>query len=271
MIRHMIAFCFSAGLLLAQSNVASVTGIVSDTTEAAVANAEITIRNLSTGILFRTATNEQGVYVAPSLLPGGYSLEVQAPGFKRYQIPSFNLDAAQRLRLDVRLEVGDVQQVVDVQASVTPLMQESSEVSKTITAKDIQSIPLNGRIAYSLLALTPGVVARGDDPSNLAYDSQLSVNGSRRGSNAYVIDGASTTHIGGIGERVGSIESIQEFKVLASTYSAEYGRRRHHVSGEVRHSRVSRRALRVSPQQRALRQRLGQQRPRNAAGYAHSQ
>lgn len=220
----MLAICFAAGQLFGQSNVASVTGIVTDTTEAAVANAEVTIRNLATGILFRTATNEQGVYVAPSLLPGGYSLEVQAPGFKRYQVQRFNLDAAQRLRLDVRLEVGDVQQVVDVQASVTPLMQETSEISKTITAKDIQSIPLNGRIAYSLLALTPGVVARGDDPSNLAYDSQLSVNGSRRGSNAYVIDGASTTHIGGIGERVGSIESIQEFKVLASTYSAEYGR-----------------------------------------------
>jgi hypothetical protein len=213
-----------ASAAFAQSNVASLTGIVMDSSGAVVANVEVSASNRGTGIVLRSRTNAEGIYVLPSLLAGNYQVEFQAAGFKKNVVQSIRLETAQRARLDVTLEVGDVQQVVDVVAAVTPLQVETSEVSEVITAKDIQSIPLNGRVPYSLLALTPGVAASGDDPSNLSYDSGLSLNGSRRGSNAYVVDGASTTHIGGIAERVGSIESIQEFKVLASTYSAEYGR-----------------------------------------------
>jgi hypothetical protein len=189
-----------------------------------VPNVDITFTNRNTGIVTKTRSNVEGVYVAPSLLAGSYQVEFTAAGFKKNVVQNLTLETAQKGRLDVTLEVGDVQQVLEVQAATTPLMLETSEVSETITAKDIQSIPLNGRIPYALLALTPGVAAGGDDPSSLSFDSDLSLNGSRKGSNAYVIDGASTTHIGGIAERIGSIESIQEFKVLSSTYSAEYGR-----------------------------------------------
>jgi hypothetical protein len=215
---------FAALILAAQSNVATLTGIITDNTGAVVPGAEVTLRSNNTGIVSRAVTNGQGIYTAPSLLAGPYTVEFTARGFKKNQVPLLVLETAQTKRLDLTLEIGDVQQVVEVQATVTPLMQESAEISETITAKDIQSIPLNGRVPYALLALTPGVAAGGDDPSNLEFDANLSLNGSRKGGNAYVIDGASTTHIGGIAERIGSIEVIQEFKVLASTYSAEYGR-----------------------------------------------
>lgn len=224
MLRIILFALLGVSAALAQSNVASLTGIVTDASGSVVPNAEITVTNVDTGIVYRTRTNQNGVYVAPSLIAGSYRLEFQAPGFKKHQVLQQRLETAQKARLDVTLELGDVQQVIDVQATVTPLQQESAEISETITAKDIQSIPLNGRIPYALLALTPGVSAGGNDPSNLEFDSNTSINGSRKGSNAYVIDGASTTHIGGIAERIGSIESIQEFKVLSSTYSAEYGR-----------------------------------------------
>lgn len=219
-----VCLAFTAPPLLAQSNVSSLTGMVSDSTGAVVAGVAITATNQNTAIATRTRTNAEGVYVFPSLVSGPYRVEFEAPGFKKNQLQSLVLETAQRARLDVTLELGDVRQIVDVVAATTPLQQETSEISETITAKDIQSIPLNGRVPYALLALTPGVSSGGDDPSNLNFDSELSLNGSRKGSNAYVIDGASTTHIGGIAERIGSIESIQEFKVLASTYSAEYGR-----------------------------------------------
>ncbi|MBI3282145.1 MAG: TonB-dependent receptor [Acidobacteria bacterium] len=224
MLRIILFALLGVSAALAQSNVASLTGIVTDASGSVVPNADITVTNVDTGIVYRTRTNQNGVYVAPSLIAGSYRLEFQAPGFKKHQVLQQRLETAQKARLDVTLELGDVQQVIDVQATVTPLQQESAEISETITAKDIQSIPLNGRIPYALLALTPGVSAGGNDPSNLEFDSNTSINGSRKGSNAYVIDGASTTHIGGIAERIGSIESIQEFKVLSSTYSAEYGR-----------------------------------------------
>ncbi len=213
-----------ATICLGQSNVASLTGIVTDPSGALVANAGITITNKATGLVFRTRTNEQGIYSASSLAPAVYLVEAQAAGFKRKQVNDLTLDSAQRARLDFSLEVGDIQQAVEVQATVTPLNQESAEISETITANDIKNLPLNGRAPYALLALTPGAFGAGNDPSNLDYAENVTLNGARKGGNAFVVDGASTTHIGGIAERIGSIETIQEFKVLASTFSAEYGR-----------------------------------------------
>lgn len=224
MLRLLLCLFPPAAFLTAQSNVASLTGIVTDPSGAVVASAQITITNQATGVLFRTRSNDQGVYSAPSLISGDYTVLVEAQGFKKKQVQNLRLETAERRRLDFTLEVGDVQQVVEVAASLTPLMQESAEISETITSKEIENIPLNGRIPYSLLALTPGVAADGNDPSSLDYAGSASINGSRRRGNAYVVDGASTTHIGGIAERIGSIEAIHEFKVLSSTYSAEYGR-----------------------------------------------
>jgi hypothetical protein len=222
-----IALCLvllTASTLLAQSNVASLTGVVTDPAGAVVPNALITITNLDTGIATRTQSNSSGVYVAPSLISGRYQIQVEVAGFRKQTVPDLVLETGQRARLDVSLQVGEVTESVEVSASVTPLQLETAEVSDVVTSKEIVNIPLNGRSPYSLLALSAGMTTAGGDPSNLDYADSLSVNGSRRRGNAFVIDGASTTHIGGIAERIGSIESIQEFKVLASTYSAEYGR-----------------------------------------------
>lgn len=223
-IRLAVLFAAVSLGLAAQSNLAILTGIVTDPTGAAVVNAQVAITSAATGLTTRVTTNAEGIYLLPNLAPAVYSLDVQADGFKRKTVRNLRLDAAMRARQDVQIELGDVQQSVEVQAAVTPLQLESSEQSETITSKDIINMPLNGRAPYSLLMLSTGVSATGDDPSSLDYSGGLSLNGSRKGSNAYVVDGASTTHIGGIGERIGSIEAIQEFKVLANAYSAEYGR-----------------------------------------------
>jgi len=217
-------FLLLAAPALAQSNVASVTGILSDSSGAVIPGAEIVITNRSTGVVYRTQTNAAGVYVAPSLIPGPYTIDFQAPGFKKRQIQDLTLETAQKLRLDATLEVGDVAETVEVQAVATPLQSETAEMSDTISSSEIRSLPISGRVPYGLLVLSAGVSAGGNDPARLEYDGILSINGSRTRGNAFVIDGASTTHIGGIAERTGSIESIHEFKVLTSTYSAEYGR-----------------------------------------------
>ncbi len=214
---------FSA-LVLGQSNVGSVTGIVTDRTGAVVPGATITITNRDTGVVFRTRTNEAGVYGAPSLIAGPYTVELEAAGFKKYQVQNLSLETGQKLRLDAVLDVGELREQVEVQAAVTPLQQESAEVSKTITSSEIRNIPLSFRTAYGLMVLATGISSTGNDPSLIGPDDVVSINGSRKGSNAFMIDGASTTHIGGIPERLGSIEAIHEAKILASTYSAEYGR-----------------------------------------------
>jgi len=222
--RYLLALIVLAATAGGQSNVASLTGILTDPTGAVIPNAELVITSHNTGIVYRTVSNASGVYVAPSLIPGLYRVEFQAAGFKKKQIPELTLETAQKLRLDVALEVGEVAEVVEVQAVATPLMSETAEISDTISSGEIRGLPISGRVPYGLLVLSAGVAAGGNDPARLEYDGILSINGSRTRGNAFVIDGASTTHIGGIAERIGSIEAIHEFKVLASTYSAEYGR-----------------------------------------------
>ena len=220
----LLAFAVPGIAAFAQTNVASITGIINETTGAVVANAEVVVTNLETGIASRTQSNEAGVYFVPSLNPGRHWVEVQAVGFKKKQFENLTIETGQKARLDVTLEVGNVAEQIEVIATAPLLQRESAEISETITANEIQNLPLITRSPYTLLSLAAGISAGGNDPSDLEYHTNLSVNGSRVLGNAFVVDGASTTHIGGIGERVGSIESIQEFKVLSSTYSAEYGR-----------------------------------------------
>jgi hypothetical protein len=221
---RLAACALLAAAALAQTNVASITGILTDTTGAVVPGAGVVITNLETGIASRTETNDAGVYFVASLNPGRYRVEVQASGFRRKQLDNLQIETGQKARLDLTLEVGNVAEQVEVAASAPLLQRETAEISETIGAKEIRNLPMATRAPYNLLSLSAGVVAGGNDPSDLDYSGALSVNGSRTRGTAFVVDGASTTHIGGIGERVGSIEAIQEFKVLSSTYSAEYGR-----------------------------------------------
>jgi hypothetical protein len=219
-----VAFLAAATAVFAQSNAGSITGIVTDSSGAAIPGVVIAITSTDTGVAYRTRSNESGIYVAASLAPGRYTIDVEAQGFKKRQIREITVETGQRLRMDIALEIGDVKEVVEVAAAAAPLQQESAEISDTIAAKEIANLPLQTRAPYGLLVLSAGVSAGGDDPSNLDYSANVSINGSRAYGNAFVVDGASTTHIGGIGERIGSIEAIHEFKILASTYSAEYGR-----------------------------------------------
>ncbi|MCL4402294.1 MAG: carboxypeptidase regulatory-like domain-containing protein, partial [Acidobacteria bacterium] len=210
--------------LYAQSTAGRITGIVTDATGAVIPGAEVTIANTDTTVVNRAQTNASGVYLAVSLLAGHYQVDVQAQGFRRKEIRSLVLQTGQELRIDVQLELGAVTEAIEVQATVTQLQQESAEISDTYTSNEVMNMPVNGRSPYSLLDLSAGVSAVGDDPSNPNYGDRVSINGSRSRGNQFTVDGATTTHIGGIGERVGSIEAISEFKLYSHTYSAEFGR-----------------------------------------------
>ncbi len=214
----------AAGAATAQSGIASITGIVSDPTGGAVVNCEVVVTNTATGIVNRTRTNESGVFLLPSLIAGPYTVTFESAGFTKREIQGVVLRTGQQMRLDTSLEVGAVTESVNVTAEIEPLMRETVEISQTLTSSDIESLPLNGRNPYAFVQFAAGVSAGGDDPSALAYADRLSINGSRSRGNAFVIDGSSSLHIGGIGERIGSIEAFSEAKILTHTYSAEYGR-----------------------------------------------
>lgn len=224
MLLRMMILALIPVAIWAQGSGATVTGLVTDASGALVPGATVTVTNRGTAVASRTETNEAGLYILPTLIPGSYSLEVQKPGFKTYRVDNFTLETGQKLRLDVVMRVGEVREQVEVQAAVTPLQQETAEISKTITSTELRNIPLSFRTAYGLMVLTPGIASSGNDPSIIGSDDHVSINGSRRGGNAFYIDGAPTTHIGGIPERLGSIEAVHEVKILTNTYSAEYGR-----------------------------------------------
>lgn len=209
---------------LPQSNVAAVTGIVSDQSGAALPNCEVVVTNTATGTLSRTQSNAEGVFLVPSLIPGPYAVTFTAQGFNKREVKGIALRTGQQLRLDASLEVGNVAEAIEVTAETEPLQRETVEISQTLTSSDIQNLPLNNRNPYALMQFASGVAAIGDDPTNLGYSDRVSINGSRSRGNSFIIDGASSLHIGGIGERIGSIEAFSESKILTHTYSAEYGR-----------------------------------------------
>jgi hypothetical protein len=208
----------------AQSSVATITGIVTDQTGAAVPSAEVVLTNTATSVVTRTQTNTQGIFLAPSLLPGPYRASIGAAGFSKREVKDIELRVGQQFRLDVALEVGNITESVQVTAEAEQLQRETAEISQTLTSHEIRNLPLNNRNPYALMQFTSGISAGGADPSGLDYADRVSINGSRSRGNSFIIDGASSLHIGGIGERIGSIEAFSEAKVLTNTYSAEYGR-----------------------------------------------
>jgi len=208
--------------LAAQVQQSSVTGIVTDPTGAAVPAAQVILTNRDTGAVQPARTNDAGVFLLTSLIPGDYTLQVEMKGFKKKLIDRFTLDAGQAARLDVALEIGSTSETVEVTSTVTPLKQESAEVSATVEAAEVRSLPVAERRPYDLLFLSPGVAPEGD-PSAPNFGVS-SINGGRAGGNQFLVDGAPALSVDGQSERQGSIEAVQQFKVLGSSYSAEYSR-----------------------------------------------
>lgn len=214
---------------------ATLTGIVRDPSDAAVTNAEITIREQNTGIDRHTITNDIGLFTAPSLQPGLYSVRIVAPGFKALEFSDVHLGVAESKQIDFTLEVGDVSQQLTVQGDSAILNTSDGSVGMTVGDKLVSDLPLNGRSFQSLITLAPGITLA--PPS--AY-GQFVVNGQRPTSNYASVDGVSAnigitnistpggTDIGsnaaGGTNSLASVDAIEEFRVLTSSLAPEYGR-----------------------------------------------
>jgi Carboxypeptidase regulatory-like domain/TonB-dependent Receptor Plug Domain/TonB dependent receptor len=223
------AAAIAAGsLALAQSVTGVISGTVTDSTKAPVVGANVTITNADTGVISWTGkTNESGVYRAPDLHVGTYNIDVEAPGFKRQHVASIQLTVDQRANIDVAMQIGQVSESVEVEGSTAGQLQtETASIGTTITPSQLQDLPLPSRSPYNLLQLTPGVSSGGDITSQGGVNaSQLSINGSRTLNNDILIDGVSViSGSTGGAQTLPPTDSIQEFKVLASSYSAEWGR-----------------------------------------------
>jgi len=204
--------------LFSQSPRSSIVGRVTDQSAAYVASAKVTVENQQTGISRSTVTAAEGEYTVPNLDPGLYRVTVAAAGFKANVRRDIVVSIDQTVRVDVALEVGDVNTRVEVDAAAPVVQTDASSVGNVVDGGRIKSMPLNGRNnLWGLLALAPGVQAPNMNPL-------IAGNGGFGASNL-TIDGVSGNDIGN--ERnlqtVPTLEAIGEFKVIANGASAEFG------------------------------------------------
>ena len=230
--------------LLAQAARAELTGQVTGADGAALMGAQITVRALRTNDARVVVSGDNGFYTLPALPPGGYEATVELNGFKRFVQHAVTLATGERVRLDVALAVGGLEETVDVTGEPSTLRSESASLGQVVPNAEIVGLPLNGRTFITLAALAPGVA--------LPPESQLPrINGGRPRTNEYLFDGISVLQPEpGQVAYFPNIDAIQEFKIETNTPPAEFGRFNGGVGQpdhEVGHEHAPRQRLRVLP------------------------
>jgi hypothetical protein len=217
-------------LLMPAQDTGYISGTVTDKSGSAIAGADVTLKNVSGSLTRNTVTNTDGAYVISGLAGDTYDLSVSAKGFQKFTAQKVVLEVAEKARIDVQLTVGAItEEVVVTGESVAQVETTSSEISSTITGKQIDNLVLNGRNFTQLVTLSPGVVNQtGQDEGtvgvygNVAY----SMNGGRNEYNNWELDGGDNMDNGSNTTLnvYPNPEAIAEFKVLTSSYGAQYGR-----------------------------------------------
>lgn len=237
-----------ASPIWAQSDLASISGTVTDPSGALVPSAQISVISEATGAVHKTVTNASGFYTIPGIAPGHYTVAVDAPGFRRLISAGNNLNAAVTTTDNLRLTLGETTQEVNVQASGETLEADSATLGRTVDAKQIESFPVNGRnpiyVALTKAGITSGptsgvtanATAAGSNLSTFNFSTgqgAIQINGGRDRDNLITYDGAVAVRIRASGDSVGVVdmENVQEVQVLSANYPAEYGRS---VGGQIR-------------------------------------
>src|SRR5258708_1087860 len=238
-----VAAMFLMGVILfpaamrAQVAGGTLSGTITDPTGRAVAQAQIVIKNLATGVERTITTNADGFYTAVNLLPGDYQVTISATGFNTEVKSGITMNVGGQQSFDLTLHVGTVSHTVQVTTEAPIVQLTSSDISATVNATTVRELPLNGRSWTDLAALQPGVstiqtqptFSTGADRGNRGFGQQLTISGARPQQNNYRLDGVSLNHYPNrtpasvLGGNLG-VDAIQEFSVLTSNYSAEYGK-----------------------------------------------
>jgi Carboxypeptidase regulatory-like domain len=222
----------AAPAALAQSVSGTILGTVTDSSGAIVAGAKVTIVNEGTALTRTVISDANGEYTAPSLPTGTYTVMSEMTGFKALALSNIEVGVDQRVRINLKLDIGAMTESVSVQAE-TPLVQtSSSELGTTVGSVQIEALPLNGRNFVNLTRSIPGVLrgipnANIDGSGSLAWraSASFSANGQRPRDNNYMLDGVDNNETWLQTVVIfPSVDALDEFKLQTSTYSAEFGR-----------------------------------------------
>ncbi|MBI3210247.1 MAG: carboxypeptidase regulatory-like domain-containing protein [Candidatus Solibacter usitatus] len=205
----------------AQGQFGSINGHVKDETGAVVPGVDLRVVNAGTGVDLSVVSDDQGRYLAPQLLPGTYNIVVRRDGFKQVSINGLKLDTNGNLTQDIVLTVGAVADSVQVSGQTALVDTVTGSIGHIVNNKSVLELPLNGRAAYNLVALTPGSFVR------TGAAIYVSIGGGRTLSATSALDGV----VGGSGgisqQTIGftpSVDALQEYRVEANSFSAQYGR-----------------------------------------------
>ncbi|HEY6121870.1 MAG TPA: carboxypeptidase-like regulatory domain-containing protein, partial [Pyrinomonadaceae bacterium] len=204
---------------------AQLTGIITDDNSALIAGARLTLINVNTNVTHNTVTNKDGYYSIPFVPPGNYQLKVFADGFRPLTRNNLSINVDQAARIDFTLEIGTLNESVNISTNEPPLERDTSSIGQVIENKTIVTLPLNGRNYSQLVLLMPGAT-----PNQLPRATDgFSVNGNRALQNKFLMDGLdNNNYITGVDTGSTqvirpSVDAIQEFKVESANYSARYG------------------------------------------------
>lgn len=218
-------------VMFAQQPFGIIVGTVTDTTGATVPAATVTVTNQATELKQKVVTSATGDYSVPYLVNGTYTIQVERPGFRTSIMRDVVLQAAQVLRADVRMQVGEVNQMVDVSDSAIALQTDSAVVGTTIDSKSVNDLPLNGRTFAQLATLVPGVAPQGATNIGTARKRgsigtafAFTANGFSDVQNNFIYDGVPAMDLDSYNFAFSpSIDAIAEFQVQTNSYSSVYG------------------------------------------------
>jgi hypothetical protein len=228
---------FSSLTVYPQVSAGTISGVVADPSGAVIPNAKISIKNISTGFTRAFSTDAVGFYTAPNLLPGVYEVTSSAPGFTTQVRTGIMLSVGAQQALNLTLQVGMLTEKVQVAGGVPTVQLASSALGAVVNSTTVRELPLNGRSWTDLATLEPGVAAIQTQPSfessgdrgNRGFGAEVAIDGARPYQNNYRLDGVSLNDYanGAPGSVLGGdlgVDAIEEFSVLTSNYSAEYGK-----------------------------------------------
>lgn len=224
----------SAAVVSAQEVRATVTGTVTDQQGAVVVNAKVAARNLGTGIVTEVTTNEAGLYVAPFLPIGKYTVTASMDGFKNAVRNDVELRVGGRIQINFQLELGAAAETITVSAEAALLDTATASNGQVIDSAKVKDLPLLGRNPFLLAAISTGVqyTPTRQSRSNRPFDNggmdSFSINGGRQTTNEFLLDGVPDTNTETTSPSnlsfVPSPDATEEFKVQTNTYDAQYGR-----------------------------------------------
>jgi hypothetical protein len=208
----------------------TINGTITDSAGSSIPGANVTVTNVANGQSRAVTTNQDGLYVVPSLNPATYSVTVQQPGFKKVTQSNVILQASQSLTLNIPLAVGGANEQVRVEADLDQVDVSTPTLKEVVDPTRMVEMPLNGRNAATLTALVAGAVVAPSNNSNQGNAKtfpaavSIAVNGTRENQTGYYLDGAPNIDvISNINQPFPFPDALQEFSVQTSNYTAEYG------------------------------------------------